>query len=338
MAVTSKDVARLAGVSQPTVSRAMRGSPSVSKETRQRIEEAARQLGYVPLQAGRALSTRATTRVGVVSADLHNPFYPALIEPLREQLAEHGFSMILIQDADEHSRSNEPLFDGSVDGVILTTSPVGSEIPAELIRRGIPFVQLIRYVPGVQSDVVTTNDARGATELASLLCDVGHQRIGAIFGPQSTSTGQEASLAFREECSRRGVPLSDDCVRYGAFTFDAGSEHMKSLMQLPDPPTAIFCANDVVALGAMDSAQRLGLSIPDDVSIVGFDNIPMAGWKTIDLTTYNVNLAEMAQTAADLLVKRIAEPGGDFQRHVIEGNVVLRSSHTGPKSTASKRT
>jgi LacI family transcriptional regulator len=328
--VTSHDVARLAGVSQPTVSRALRDEVGVSPATRTRVREAARQLGYIPSQTGRALSTRRTRRVAVVSAELGNPFYPALIDPLAEALSGFGYRTILVTDRGTDEVELEPLVDGSLDGVVLTTCDVASRLPEELGRRGVPHVLLNRTVRGSPADACAADNRTGAIWVADLLADLGHQRVGAVHGPSSTSTGSERSRWFRRRLTERGVSLPQRYVRQGPFTDTTGYDALTDIARGGECPTALFCANDVIALGVLNAAKDLGIQVPRDLTVVGFDDIGMASWPVFDLTTVGVDLADMARRAAVLLVQRMAAPDGPVRRLRVTPTLIRRGTHARP--------
>ncbi len=330
MAVTSHDVARLAGVSQPTVSRAMRDQWGVSASTRRRVREAARTLGYVPIQAGRTLSTQTSGRIGIVSAELSNPFYPAIIEPVHDELARLGFRTILVTDRGHEPVELEPIIDGSLDGVILTTTDLTSRLPYELHRRGVPFVLLNRDTYEANYDACVVNNTRGVWDLAKLLLGLGHRRIGAIFGPDTTSTGLERRTGFAQALERLGASLPNSLTFSGNFSSTTGSQGFQYLWD--SKPTAIFCGNDVIALGAMSAAVALRVRIPEDVTLVGFDNIPMASWNMFGLTTVGVSFEEMAITAVGLLTQRIEDTERAVQRVTMEPQLTLRSSHGRPRN------
>jgi LacI family transcriptional regulator, galactose operon repressor len=332
VAATSHDVARLAGVSQPTVSRALRDQKGVSAATRGRVREAARSLGYVPSQAGRALSTRRTRKIGVISAELSNPFYPALIGPLHDALAGHGYRTVLFTDRGERPVELEPLLDGSLDGVVLTTSETTSSLPGELMARGVPFVMVNRTVDGVAADRCVAGNRVGATAVAELLADLGHRRVAAILGPESTSTGQERAEGFRDALAHRGIDLPPARMVRGPFDPDTGRRGLIRLMSTQTPPTAVFCGNDVIALGALNAAVSLGIDIPDRLTVVGFDDIPMAAWEAFDLTTVRVDLSQMARSVTDLLLKRLATPDAPARSIVLEPRLVMRGTHAPPAS------
>jgi LacI family transcriptional regulator len=330
MAITSHDVARLAGVSQPTVSRALRDQWGVSASTRRKVREAARTLGYVPIQAGRTLSTQTSGRIGIVSAELSNPFYPAIIEPVHDELARLGYRTILVTDRGHEPVELEPIIDGSLDGVILTTTELDSQLPYELRRRGVPFVLLNRDTRQPEYDACVVNNTVGVWDLAKLLLGLGHQRIGAIFGPDTASTGLERRTGFAQALGRLGASLPNSLTFSGPFSSTTGSQGFQYLWNAK--PTAIFCANDVIALGALSEAAALGVRIPEDVTLVGFDNIPMSSWNIFGLTTVGVSLEEMAMTAVGLLTRRMDDTERAVQRVTMQPVLTLRSTHGRPRA------
>ena len=325
MAITSFDVARLAGVSQPTVSRALRDSRGVSTATRRKVRDAARALGYVPIHSGRALSTKSAGRVGIVSAELSNPFYPALIAPLHDGLARAGYRTILITDKGDEPLELEPLIDGSLDGVIVTTSERSSSLPGELLRRGVPCVLVNRSADHVEVDRCVPDNAEGARTVAQFLLDLGHRRIAVIGGPEATSTGFERVLAFREHLARNRFPVPDEWVRQVPFSADAGREEMLDLLR--HKPTSVFCANDALALGALNAAHASGVRVPQHITVVGWDDIPMSAWDQFSLTTVSSSLDTMASSAVELLLRRIADPSSPATELVVTPRLILRGTH-----------
>jgi len=330
MTITSRDVARLAGVSQPTVSRALRGDPRVAAETRARVESAVAALGYVPSEAGRNLVTRTAKRIGIVVSDLTNPFYPHLIGPLHDALEDHGYRMMVFTERSDSQVPVGQLVDGSVDGVVLLTSDVGSALPAELSRRRLPFVFLNRESgPGVGDAAVVENDLGGRLA-AKHLTGLEHRRIAGIFGPQTTSTGRDREMGFRLALADAGIGLSPELTHRGPFEFDTGHRAMRELLALPSPPTAVFCGNDVVAIGALNAALAAGVRVPDELSLIGFDDIPMASWEVFQLTTIGHDLDLMARSAAELLVERIKDNSTGPPRRIMSTPHVVERSTTAP--------
>jgi LacI family transcriptional regulator, galactose operon repressor len=321
---TSHDVARAAGVSQPTVSRALRGDPRVAEATRRRVTRAAARLGYVPSDRGRSLSTRRSGRVAVVVDDLDNPFYLELLDALHDRLERANTRMLVLTPHRNDPLRTERLLDGSIDGVVLTTTTLDSRLPAELRARRFPFVLLNRVVDGVDADSCTVDNDAGGGEVARALLRGGHTRIGALFGPPSTSTGRDRERGFRRALADAGAALPDELVRHGPFAFDYGHRGVAEL--LAASPTAVFCANDVVALGALNAARGLGIAVPDELSIVGFDDISMAGWELIRLTTVRQDLRRMGEIAVELVLDRIADPDRAARRVVLPAELVRRAT------------
>jgi LacI family transcriptional regulator len=326
---TSLDVAALAGVSQPTVSRALRGDPRVTPATRARVHQAAAQLKYVPSQRGRALSTRRTGRIGVVVADLANPFYLQLLDLLQAELAAQSLQMVVFTDEDRELEPGQ-LLDGSIDGAVLTTTLLDSPLSDALVAHELPIVLLNRHNDSSTADVCTADNQGGAAMVADELVALGHTRIGAIFGPPDTSTGRDRRLGFTNGLAAHGLELDPVCVREGAFSFAAGHKSLKMLMGEISPPTAIFCANDVIALGAMNAAHGLDVAIPEDVTLIGFDDMAMAGWELFSLTTVAQNMDQLAAHAVERLMRRITSPEGPASRIKVRTEMVRRGTHGPP--------
>jgi LacI family transcriptional regulator len=326
MAVTSHDVARLAGVSQPTVSRALRGDPRVADETRQRVQRAASELGYVASELGRSLATRSTRQVAMV-ADLRNALYPTLVEPLHDRFADHGFRMVLLAERGDSRVTYERLLDRSVDGVVLTTTSIGSTLSKGLLERGLPFVELNRLSGRRRVDGVTADNRAGGIAAAELLLAAGHRRIAAVLGPEQASTARDREVSFRDRLESAGVPLPEARIHRGGFGYEDGVAGLSAVMRGRHLPTAVFCVGDSVAIGALNEARRLGLRVPDDLAVVGFDDIPMASGPAFALTTIRVDLFGMARAAADQLVARIAGDEGAPRMQTFPVEPVLRSTH-----------
>ena len=324
---TSHDVARIAGVSQPTVSRALRADPRVAVDTQRRVRAAAAGLGYVASRRGRSLATRATGQIGVVVSDLANPFYMEAVEHLHRQLETAGRRVVVLTDSAEGSPAAETLLDGSMDGVVLTTTLLGSALPAELAGRGLPVVLFNRAVDGATVDLCTSENYHGAAAVATEIAALGHRRVGAIFGPSETSTGRDREQGFRAGLAGAGLDLPAPFIRRGAFSYDAGHRGFVELLTLRPAPTALFCANDVLALGALNAARSIGVAVPETVSVFGFDDIAMADWELFGLSTVRQDLALMAAAAATLLVERIADPALPARRTVVPTTLVRRRTH-----------
>jgi LacI family transcriptional regulator len=327
MVVTSHDVARLAGVSQPTVSRALRDSPKVSDETKRRVREAATALGYVPSETGRALSSGRTRRIGLLLTDLENQFYPHVIAPMHRELEGLDYQLVLQTESSDTGRVAERLLANSLDGVLLATTTMDSVLPIRLRDRGVPFVYFNRTSETVEADSAEVDVEPGLRALAQRILELGHRRVGAIFGPRNTSTAEHREQALRDALAVGSVSIGNDLGYRGTFDVDTGYAGARRLLQRPEPPTVIVCCNDVVAIGALNAARELGVDVPGEVSVVGFDDLPQARWPLIQLTTVAFDLDTMARRAASLLVSRIEEgPVTPYQHERFPSRLVERAT------------
>lgn len=331
--VTSRDVARLAGVSQPTVSRALRDDPKVSEATKVRVREAAATLGYTPNQIGRALSVGRSTRVGLLVTDLDNEFYSYVIAPMHQEFEKLGYELLLITESSEQAPAPEHIAAAGLCGVVLATTTLDSALPVRLADRGIPFVYFNRIAAGVPADAVTVDPRPGLTDLVQTIAAAGHRRVGAIFGPSNTSTGEERELALRELLGDHGLWLPERCVRRGPYDFDTGHASMHELLATDDAPSVVVCGNDIVAFGALNAAAEKGLDVPGDVSVVGFDNLPTSNWALIQLSTITYDLDEMSRAAARMMVDRV-EQGSELARQSVRFDTQFVARRTiGPART-----
>ncbi len=327
--MTSHDVARAAGVSQATVSRALRGDPRLSEETRQRVVTAAANLQYVPSQRGRSLVTRSADQIGIVVADLGNPFYMQILSELHRGLSKTHLRMLVLTPGPDGRVPLERLVDGSLDGVILTTTMLDSSLPNALSQRGFPYVLLNRAVDDAPGDVCVVDNHAGGVLAATELAGLGHTKIAALFGPTTTSTGRDREAGFRAGLADAGIALPESNWRRMPFDFSSG--HDAALELLDARPTALFCANDILALGAFNALHGRGVRIPEQVSLIGFDDVLLAGWEVFELTTVSQDLPAMVEAATELLLSRMtAEEPPPPRRVVLTPKLVRRATHGPP--------
>lgn len=333
MSITSHDVARFAGVSQATVSRALRRDPRVSATTQERVRDAADALSYVPSEAGRSLSTHTTRRIGVLVSDLANPFYPYLVGPLHDELEQRGYRMMLLTERSDAALATEQLLDHSIDGAVLTTATSGSGLPEALRRKQVPFVFLNRVDGRESADAAVVDNERGGRIAADELAALGHRKIALLGGSSDTSSGRDREQGFVAGLADADIVLPATRIRRGPYDFDTGYQGLTELLDADPDLTAVFCGNDVVAIGAYNAALREGLRIPDDLTLVGFDDLPMAEWEAFSLTTIRYDLPEMARTAARLLVEHFSGEATDSARQVaFVPELVRRGTHAPPPS------
>lgn len=321
----------MAGVSQSTVSRALRGDPRVREETRQRVDAAARRLGYVPNSLAAGLVSRSTRTVAVIVSDLSNPFFPALLTPVYDELQLMGYRVVLFTERTDIPTGQETLrrlLDRSIDGVLVTTATLDSRFTTELQQRGLPIVLLNRYIDGLDVDRVLSDNRGGAEIGGRHLLDMGHRRIAVIRGPANTSTSRDRLAGLAEALAEGGAPLDAGLLREGTYSHQSGYQHTRELLRLPDPPTAIACGNDVVAFGAIDAVLSLGKLVPRDVSILGFDDIPMAAWEVFQLSTLRQPIGDMARAATRMLAERIESPSaiGPGRMQIFATSLVRRTT------------
>lgn len=301
--VTSVDVAKQAGVSQPTVSRAFDPNSPVSPETRARVFKVAAELGYTPNVIARSLKSRSTNIVGIIMANLTSSFfYPNVLEKFTLQLQEMG-KQVLLFGAPPDRTVDEILphvLGYQVDSLIIASTTPGRAIIDECTRIGTPVILFNRFSSATQANVVCCDNEEGGRQVANAFIDAGHQRIAYIAGPSSTATNKMREKGFVEQLKARGFVI---CLREeGRYTYEFGRSAALSLLDRDDPPNAIFCAADVMALGALDAARyELGIRIPEDLSVIGFDDIPMANWPAYNLTTISQPVDEMIDAAIQLI-------------------------------------
>jgi LacI family transcriptional regulator len=334
--VTSRDVAREAGVSQPTVSRALAGADVISPETREKVVAAAARLNYVSRRSTRSdpVMHRRTRIVGVVVAALTNSFYTLLLNRLHHELASAGYSMILMIDQYENLSDLSKLqllLNQTLDGVIFTTATTDSVAVRMLQEQGVPLVLAVRSASVPEVDVIESDNVVAAKEVVRHLLELGHRRIGFLLGPTNTSTSVQRFQGAKEALAEaQQEPDSELCV-WGPYSHEAGYSGVLRLWNSRKRPTAIFCSNDLLALGALDAAKKHGIDVPSRLSVVGFDDIPGAGWAAVQLTTVRVGIGEMAVLAARRILERMQSPNNlPGRRDVLPASFIRRATTAPP--------
>jgi LacI family transcriptional regulator len=326
--VTSHDVARLAQVSQATVSRVLREDPKVRPATRERVLKVLAETRYEPNAAARAFRAGRADSIGVVVARLSYQLYPAMLEAIGAQLARLGRRMI-VWDSDHggDAPAIRALRQGVVDGVILTAATGESEFLREVPAEGSAVVLLNRIVEDYASDQVSSDNLDGGRRVAEYLVACGRKRIALIGGIPRASTIRDRERGFREALERMGVGLPPHYYfRSENFTHANGVQAVTRLMELASPPDAVFCVNDVLAMGAMDGVRARGARVPEDAWIVGYDDIEIASWGAYDLTTVRQPMERMVGQAIDLLLARIDHREAPLSHKCLANELVIRGS------------
>jgi DNA-binding LacI/PurR family transcriptional regulator len=323
---TIRNVAERAGVSKSLVSLVMRGSPHVSEARRQAVLKAARELGYRPNAVARSLVEGRTRLIGALVADLHNPFFAEFLDGLQESLHGAGLRMLVGSgrwDPQFEAEAVEAFLEMRVDGLVLL-----SVVPDTLTEtaKNVPVVVVgERDIDGV--DIVVDDDELGARLAVDHLVELGHHRIAHIEGAPSTTAHYRRS-GYEE--AMRGHGLVDlIVVEPGDFTEDGGYRAARKLLTRDLPPTAIFAPNDLVATGVLSAADEHGLRVPDDISIVGYDNTHLAAIRHIALTSVDQPRRDMGRVAAERLCARIEDPFRPPQQTLVTPHLVIRAT-TGP--------
>ncbi|MEZ5751780.1 MAG: LacI family DNA-binding transcriptional regulator [Paracoccaceae bacterium] len=329
--ITSLDVARLAGVSQSAVSRVFTGA-SASATTVDKVRRAAEELGYRPNPLARAMITGKSRIVGLIVAYLDNQFYPMALERLSKRFQEQGYHVLLFligNDTDRVETVVQELMDYHVDGILTASVALSNAVVARCEEAGIPVVMFNRGQDDPVLTEVTSDNLAGGRTVAQFLIAGGHQRIAHITGWQGSSTGRDRLRGFAEGMAAQGV--TPFAIEDGMYSQDTAAEITRRLFAGPERPDALFVGNDHMAFAAMDVLRfELGLSVPEDVSVVGYDDVPIAAWPAYDLTTIRQPVNRMADVAVEAMLSRIE--GDEHPHHIrIPGPLKIRGSARKPK-------
>ncbi len=325
MSVSIKDIAKAAGVSPSTVSRALSDHPRISLGTKERIRHLATEMGYSPSAVARSLVTQRTSIIGMAVAWVSDPFLAQVVRGIEDTALEHGYSVILSSFYGEPDREKEVLStfrERRVDGIIAESSCFDAYPRSLPSQFGLPIVLINRpeYVYSVSTD--NLHGGRLATEY---LLDLGHSRIGYIAAERGKRTNLDRLKAYREALQRRGVAFDPDLVVLGDGYAGGGKEAMKKLLALAWPPTAVFCYNDLTAIGAALAIREAGLQVPNDISLVGFDDIELAAYVYPPLTTVRQPAYELGHRAMEMVLALLAD-GQEATSVILKGELVVRQS------------
>jgi LacI family transcriptional regulator len=331
--LTIRDVAKAAGVHPATASRALdpRLPGRISAETTERVQRAAAALGYVVDPVGRSLRTQRSATIGVLVPDLLNPFYPPVLRGIEYALRSSGFEALIASTDNDVGREAELLevFRGRrCEGYLIATASRQDATVAELMRRHVPLV-LVNRLAGTAAPSVTSDDARGIGEAVAHLRGLGHTAIAHLTGPLRISVTGTREAAFRAALLEAGIAVREQwIVRADEYTAAAGERACRALLAEPEV-TAILAGNDMLAVGCYAALDRAGLRCPQDVSLVGINNMPLAEWLRPSLTTVAIDQEEMGTQAARLIVEQINNPQAGVRSVSLDTSLIVRNS-TGP--------
>lgn len=326
---TVKEVSLAAGVSTATVSRALTGSYEVSDETRRRVFEAARKLNYQPNRNARNLRKNNTSMIGVVISDIQNPFFGSVIRGIERITTQDDYTVILgnsDEDPECEQKIISRLLEEGVAGIILVPTQTSSAAYQAIFDAGTPFVVVDRRLPADNLDMVLVNGRLGAQRAVEHLVSLGHTRIGFIGGLKHLSVMHEREAGFLHGLKKFHLPVPETYLRHGNNRQDGGYDAMRQLLALGEPPTAVLIANNMMTLGGLQAIHEAGLEIPDQISILGFDDIDWAPSLRPPLTVVAQPAYLMGETAASTLLARISAPEQPHRVTVLDTHLIIRAS------------
>ena len=341
--VTIRELAHLSGVSIGTVSRALNGYTDVNEETRERIIRLAQELDYTPAAAARSLVTQRSHVVGVFletgegHPDLQHPFFHEVLVGLKHEIGAGGYDLLLF--ASEHPGNGygdhsylKRARHHSVEGVVLMGVDAEDDEVRRLTRSGLPCVGVDVALSGPATEYVMSDNPRGAALAVEHLHDLGHRRIATITGLIETRPGADRLKGYRDALRARGLAFRDEYVAYGDFYVESGRRAMADLLSLDEPPTAVFAASDMMALGAIRAVGDAGLNVPADVSVIGFDDIQLADHMNPPLTTVRQDKAGLGVAAGTALVRLIDGKPDDVTQSTVLPVELVRRGSTRPRA------
>ncbi|TKT69219.1 LacI family DNA-binding transcriptional regulator [Aquamicrobium sp. LC103] len=326
--VTSIDVAKLAGVSQAAVSRVFTPGASVSPRIVEKVRLAADRLGYRPNRLARSLNTGRSGIIGLAIGYLENQFYPELLQQLSASLQTNGYHVLVFMTGNPDEDVDKvvaEILDYQVDGLIAASVGMSSQLARRAQAAGVPVVLLNRSQDDSTMSSVTSDNHAGGRKVADFLVAGGHRRIGYIAGWESASTQRDREAGFREGLAAHGVGLW--ARARGEFEREAAADAARELFSTGNRPDAVFVANDHMAFPVMDVLRHeFGLRIPQDVSVVGYDDAPPANWPSYDLTTVRQDRPSMVAACVKIILAGIENRDSPPQRIAIDGPIVIRGS------------
>ncbi len=330
--VTSLEVAEKAGVSRSAVSRVFTPGASVSKSTADKVRVAARELGYRPNVLARSLITGRSRIIGLVVAYLQNQFYPEAVERLSHALQAEGYHVLVFMAGNDEATTQkviDELLDYQVDGIIAASVGLSNDLTRRCEDAGIPIVLFNRDQFDERLSSVTSDNMAGGRKLAEFLVAGGHARIGHIAGWEGASTQIDREAGFKGGLMDAGVKVVSREV--GNFDFEQAKLAARAMFDRDNPPEAVFVANDHMAFAVMDVLRfDLGISVPGDVSVVGYDDVPLAAWPSYDLTTVRQRANVMVTKTVEMLMSRLDDPETPARRISIDGPLTIRGSARKP--------
>jgi len=323
------DVARRAGVSTASVSRVLAGKPHVSDDVRQRVLVAVNELNFRPSRLARSLRAQRSHVLGLIISDIQNPFFISIVRAIEDIAYHHQYSLVLCnadEDPDKEALYIDLMIAEKVAGVVISPTHETATSCQRLADVGIPAVAIDRRVSSLPVDTVLVDNIRATFELVSHLIADGHRRIGAVVGAPTVSTGHERRDGYLRALQAHGLTPEAELLCFGPPTTAAGYQMVNTLLDLPNPPTALFLGNNLLTIGALKAIHERNLRIPEDIAVAAFDEMEWMFVMKPALTVVAQPVYAMGKCAAELLLARIADPTRPIQEIVLEPTIQIRQS------------
>lgn len=332
---TIKDVSDFAGVSQATVSRVINGTSRVSHEKKLKVEQAIQALGYKPNSIAQALASSRTGSIGVIVPELGAAFYSQVLKSIEERLRQLGYHLVVTAGSNseqEQRESVEFLLSRRVDALILHTQQLADDYLIGLQEQGVDLVLINRFVPELASSCIDIDNELGGKLATEHLIEMGHRQIACITGPLHKSDARGRLQGYRKALEEAGIEFDESLVIESGFTEETGAIAMKKLLKRPHPFTAVFACNDHMAFGAFEVLHDAGFTIPQQISLVGFDDVLFARYLTPALTTVNFPIEMMSFAAVELAIQKLHKSKHDVNFRLSPTLVVRESVHRLPQT------
>jgi DNA-binding LacI/PurR family transcriptional regulator len=327
---TIKDLAKAAKLSPSTVSRALNDHPRIGAKTKKRVQKLARSMGYTPNLLARGLVTQKNFLLGLLVYDFRNPFYAELTRSIQDTAEEHGFWLIQSSTDDDPDKSRllvDSMMRVGVEGLIFASCQLEDPLVEALLDQGFPLMLANRRLRKDRGNYVVMDNVYGAYLVVNHLIRLGYRRIAMIRGPHGLSTSADRYQGYLEAMQEKGLEIDRELVKEGPFfSQETGYTFTRRLMRLRQPPEAIFCGDDYMALGAMKALAEMELKVPEDVGLVGFDDAEISSHPQIQLTTVSQDAQEMGRRATRILLQAIAGKLPEPQHILLEPHLVIRES------------
>ena len=329
--VSLNDVAKSAGVSIATVSRVINDSPNVNAETRTRVQQVIKKLKFSPNRVAKRLRNRYASGnlLGVLIPDIQNPFYVEVLRGIEDVTYDNKYALIMCnfsQDEKKEKLYLDILQSESVDGLIAAPTHEHDQKVINLVKSGLPIVCVDRGLSGVDVDVVLVENKMGAYAAVDHLAKKGYSRIAYISGLPQLPSSQQREAGYLEALQANRLPVDRELIKYGDSSHESGVSLCEELLNLPEPADAVFTGNNLITLGALETIRRKGLKVPENIAVVGFDDMYWSSSLNPPLTAVRQPAYEIGKRAAELLIQRISDPARPTVSMILKTELMIRSS------------